>query len=150
MPFSIPGGLVYSPAELGLDAVNVAAGGGIVTGNIVPLMQAGKFSAVSLIKEAGPAGGTPGTVLYASVGLNGVQWSDGLVQSGLWAAFTNNPRTQWGSYARGQTTASLSTGTAAAGEFAKLLGSPYGRFSFQNNDGAVASVLSLTVILWWL
>jgi len=148
MPVAINGGLVYSPAELGLDNVAVAAAGTTVTGNIVPLLQIQGFNKVSLIKEQAAAGGTPGSVLFASVGLNGVQWSDGLVQSSLWAGWTNNPRTQWGHWARGQSTATISTGTSVAGEFAKIFSSPYGRVSFQKNHAAVASVLSLTVILW--
>lgn len=141
-------GLLITPVELGLNAVNVAAAGAIVTGNVVPFMQLGGFDKVSLIKEQAAAGGTPGNVLIASVGLDGVQWSDGLVNSSLWATFTNNPRTQWAHYARGQTLATVSTGSATSGEFAKVFSSPYARFGFQNNDAAIASVLTLTVILW--
>jgi hypothetical protein len=146
----IPKGFLYTPGDLGLNAVNVAAAGTIVTGNVVPLMNLGNIQAVSLIKEQAAAGGTPGDVLFASVNVANVQWSDGLVQSSLWAAFTNNPRTQFGRWASGQTTALLTSGSSNAGEFAKLLSSPYGRFAFRNNDAALASVLSLTVILWTL
>ncbi len=148
MGFQIPGGFVLTPDDLGLNAVNVAPAGVVVVGNIVPLMQLGSFDKVSLIKEAGVGGGTPGSVFIASVGLNGVQWSDGLVNSGLWAGFTNNPRTQWAHLARGQSTATVTTGTNALSEFGKLFSSPYARFAFQNNDAAIASVLTLTVILW--
>lgn len=148
MPYELgKDAFVYTPAELGFNAVNVASGGTIVSGLAVQLMDLYPWTHISIIRELGAGSGTPGNLLQQSIGLGSVQWSDGLINSSLWAAITNGPRTQFAHYTRGQTTATLTTGTVAPGEFAKLWGSPSIRLAYQNLDAAVAQVVTLTMIL---
>lgn len=155
MPVRIGGsgggdGLLYSPAETGFDATVLPAGGAIINGSTIALAEVFRFKSASIIREQAAGGGTPMTVFFQSIGSRNVQWSDGLINSGLWTGLTNNPRTQWAlfAYAVGNATFAGTTGVSVVGEVAKLFASPWGRFAAQNNDGAVAITLSLTLILW--
>lgn len=144
----IPGGFLYTPDDLGFNAVNLPPAGVIVNGLTVPCQELGAIRSVSIIREMAIAGGTPMDIFQESIGSQGVQWSDGLINSTLWGAITNNPRTQWFHVTRGQTVLTASTGTSNAGEFAKLFSSPYIRLAARNTDAAIAIVVTITMILW--
>lgn len=140
----IPEGLVYDPADLGLDNVAVAAAGGIVAGLTVPWIAVFPRTRFALVVEdESNLGATPCNVLQISFDFDAAAFVSGS-NSSIWAAFTNNPRTQH-YYASGfsPSAAVVTTGTGLGVEIGKALSAPYIRFSLQNNHATIVATLSL-------